>query len=168
MESLEFFNNYSDSVCAFSKDKKIVFKNKSFLFSFPDCVSLEKFKKRFNFNLCFLSPENIKKTPIDLLLNSKENFHTICTYQNLNDEYLNYYLYTYKYKDFIIAIFKDITTNEKMSNIQKKYSELKSKYDEMKEASEKFSKTQEQVQTQVLFLTYLKLRTLLKCNNNMS
>ena len=150
MESLEFLNNYSDSVCAFSKDKKIVFKNKSFLHEFPDCLSLDKFKKRFNFNLCFLSPENIKKTPFDLLLNTKENFHTTCTYQNLNDEYINYYLYTFRFNNFLIVVFKDITTNQKIIDMQKKYSQLKSMYDEVRESSEKFSKMQEQVQTQVL------------------
>ena len=151
MDNLAFFDNYSEAVCAFSNDKKIVFKNKSFVLSFPDCLSVDRFKKRFNFNLCFLSLENIKnKTPIDLMLQSKENFHTICTYQNLNEEYVHYYISTFKYGDYLIAIFKDVTSVDKIDSLQKKYTQLKTMYDEVKESTEKFAKMQETAQTQVL------------------
>ena len=151
MDNLNFFDNYSEAVCAFSSDKKIVFKNKSFLFSFPDCTTVDKFKKRFNFNLCFLSLENIKnKTPIDLMLQSKENFHTICTYQNINEEYIHYYINTFKFGEYIIAIFKDVTSYDKVNSVQKKYNQLKTLYEEVKESTEKFAKMQETAQTQVL------------------
>lgn len=151
MQNLDFFDNYSDAVCAFSTDNDIVFKNKSFKFAFPDFESLDRFKKRFNFNLCFLSFENIKnKTPIDILLQSKENFHTICTYQNLNDEYQYYYIYTFVYSSFKIVIFKDVTSLDKIDAVQKKYNQLKDLYEEVKESTDKFAKLQEHAQTQVL------------------
>ncbi len=151
MDNLAFFDNYSEAVCAFTNDKKIVFKNKSFLFSFPDCLTIDKFKKRFNFNLCFLSLENIKnKTPIDLMLQSKENFHTICTYQNVNEEYIHYYISTFKFGDYLIAVFKDVTSIDKIDSVQKKYAQLKTLFDEVKESTEKFAKMQETAQTQVL------------------
>ena len=151
MENLEFFDNYSEAVCAFSFDKKIVFKNKSFQFLFPNCTSVDKFKKCFNFNLCFLSLENIKnKTPIDLMLQSKENFNTYCTYQNINEEYVSYYIYTFNFGKYKIAVFKDVTSVEKINSIQKKYVELKTQYEEIKETTEKFAKMQETAQTQVL------------------
>lgn len=151
MDKLEFFNSYSDAICAFSEDKKIVFKNKSFMFAFPDCSSIDKFKKRFNFNLCFLSLENIKnKTPIDLLIQSKENFHTICSYQNLNDEYVYYYIYTFEFENYKIAVFKDVTSIDKIESLQRKYSQLKSMYDDVCESTEKFAKMQEHAQNQVL------------------
>ena len=151
MDNLAFFDNYSEPVCAFSIEKKMIFKNKSFLLSFPDCLSVDKFKKRFNFNLCFLSLENIKnKTPIDLMLQSKENFHTICSYQNINDEYINYYISTFKFSDYIIAIFKDVTSFDKMDSVQKKYDQLRHSYEKIKEETEKFAKMQEVAHTQVL------------------
>lgn len=151
MDNLKFFDNYSEAVCAFSSDKKIVFKNKSFMFLFPDCTTVEKFKKRFNFNLCFLSLENIKnKTPIDLMLQSKENFHTFCTYQNLNEQYLSLYIYTFKFGKYTVAIFKDVTSVEKIDSVQRKYNDLKTQYEEVKETNEKFAKMQETAQTQVL------------------
>lgn len=151
MDKFEFFNNYSDAVLIFSDDNKIVFKNKSFLSSFSDYSSIERFKKHFNFNLCLLSLDDINNmTPIDLLLQSKENFHTICTYQNLDEEYIYYYIYTFKYQNFKVAIFKDVTSIDKIESIEKKYSKLQILYNEVKASTEKFAKMQEHAQTQVL------------------
>lgn len=151
MENLEFFNNYSDSVCAILNENSIIFKNKSFLSTFPDFENIDKFKKHFNFNLCFLSLENINnKTPIDLLLQSKENFHTICTYQKTNDEYQYYYIYTFYYEEYKIIVFKDITSIDKLEVIKKQYEQLKDLYEEEKQSTDKFSKLQEHAQTQVL------------------
>ncbi len=151
MENLEFFNNYSDAVCAILNENSIIFKNKSFLSAFPDFENVDKFKKHFNFNLCFLSLENINnKTPIDLLLQSKENFHTICTYQNTNDEYQYYYIYTFYYEEYKIVVFKNITSIDKLEIIKKQYEQLKDLYEEEKQSTDKFSKLQEHAQTQVL------------------
>ena len=58
MDNLELFNNYIDPICAFS-DNQIIFKNKSFINTFNNYSSFERFKKQFNFNLCFLSSDNI-------------------------------------------------------------------------------------------------------------
>ena len=151
MENLDFFNNYSDAVCAILNKNSIIFKNKSFLSAFPDFENVDKFKKHFNFNLCFLSLENINnKTPIDLLLQSKENFHTICTYQNVNDEYQHYYIYTFYYEKYKIVVFKDITSIDKLEIIKKQYEQLKDLYEEEKQSTDKFSKLQEHAQAQVL------------------
>lgn len=151
MQKFNFFNNYSDAICAFSEEKEIIFVNKQFESSFSDFDSVEKFKKHFNFNLCFLSLENIQnKTPIDLLLNSKENFHSVCTYQKISDEYVSYYIYTFKFENYTIAVFKDITSIDKINSIQKKYSQLEEQYNTVKESTEKFAKLQEHAQTQVL------------------
>ena len=151
MDKTELLNNLDEPICAFSGDKKIVFKNKNFLNTFPDFKSTEKFKKRFYFYLCFLSSDNIKdETPIDLLLQSKENFHTVCTYQNKNDEYVYYYIYTFNFNDLKIVVFKDITVNDKVTAIEKQYTELKTSYDKIKQSTEKFEKLKEQAQARVL------------------
>ena len=151
MENFELLNNFSDAVCVFTKDKNIIFKNKVFINSFSDCHSLTSFKKRFNFNICFLSSENITNlTPIDILLSSKENFHTICTYQNLKEEYVYYYIYTCKKDDNLITIFKDITTTNKITSSEKKYQNLKKMYDEVSNTSQNLIKLQEHAQLQVL------------------
>ena len=151
MENLEFFNNYSDAVCVFANDNSIVFKNRLFISTFSDFENIDKFKKHFNFNLCFLSLENINnKTPIDFVLKSKENFHTICTYQKHDDEYQYYYIYTFKYENYKIVVFKDITSIDKIESIKKKYEKLEDLYKEEKESTDKFAKLQEHAQAQVL------------------
>ena len=151
MENLEFFNNYSDAVCVFANDNSIVFKNRLFISTFSDFENIDKFKKHFNFNLCFLSLENINnKTPIDFVLKSKENFHTICTYQKHDDEYQYYYIYTFKYGNYKIVVFKDITSIDKIESIKKKYEKLEDLYKEEKESTDKFAKLQEHAQAQVL------------------
>lgn len=151
MENLEFFNNYSDAVCILANNNSVVFKNRLFNSTFADFENIDKFKKHFNFNLCFLSLENINnKTPIDFVLKSKENFHTICTYQKHDDEYQYYYIYTFKYENYKIVVFKDVTSIDKIESIKKKYEKLEYLYKEEKESTDKFAKLQEHAQAQVL------------------
>lgn len=151
MLNLNFFDNYQDALCVFSENNELIFKNKLFDNCFPNFKTIEKFKKHFNFNLCFLSADNIKSlTPIDLLLNSKENFHSICTYQKPNDEILIYYIYSFKYGKDKVVVFKDLTSEDSFINLNKKYTELSLKYKEIKDSSEKFVKLQEHAQIQVL------------------
>ncbi len=141
MNNLDFLNNYSEPVCAFSNNNKVVFRNKAFTMLFDDCTSLERFKNRFNFSLCFLSSEsNVLKTPIDILLEAKENFHTICTYQNKNDEYITYYIYTFTFDKYLIVVFNDITEADKAKTAEKRYDKLKKQYDEVLKSTEKFAK----------------------------
>ena len=72
MENLEFLNNLTDSVCAFDSDKQIVFKNNLFISEFSGFSSFDRLKKRFNFNLCFLSSDSFTNvTPIDIILKKK-------------------------------------------------------------------------------------------------
>ncbi len=151
MNKLNFFNNFSDAVCAFTKDNELIFSNSTFWSVFFDYKNFERFKKRFNFNICFLSSENIKNlTPIDILLKSDENFHTICTYQNYNDEYLNFYIYKFTYNEYKITVFKNITAQTSLEKTESRYIQLQKKYDEIKETTKMYSKLQEHAQNQVL------------------
>ncbi|MBQ9244941.1 GAF domain-containing sensor histidine kinase [bacterium] len=151
MNNFELFNNFSDAVCVLTQDKSIIFKNKIFMSTFPDCYSYLNFKKRFNFNLCLLSTDDIEnQTPLDMLFLSKENFHTVCTYQNINEEYIYYYIYTCNIDNYIIVIFRDITAIDKAISTEKEYNKLKQSFDEISKSTEKFVKLQEHAQTQVL------------------
>ncbi len=151
MENLKFLNNFAESVCAVDGDKQIVFKNKIFQQNFGDVPSFDRFKKRFNFNLCFLSSDSLTNlTPIDILLKNKENVHTICSYQNQKEEYTYYYIYTFTYEKYKILVFKDVTTTDKFETLQEKYTKLENKYKEAKENTDKFLKLQEHSQAQVL------------------
>ena len=151
MNNFNFLNNFADAVCVFSEEKIPVFKNRQFNLSFPFFSSIEKFKKYFNFNICFLSSEYINKvTPIDIILNSEENSHTICSYQKQNGDILYYYIYSFKLNNYKVVIFKDITLEESYKNINTKYIYLSDKYEQIQETAEKYSKLQEHSQSQVL------------------
>lgn len=151
MEKFDFLNNLSEAVCAFNRDKQLVFKNKNFACAFSGFSTLERFKKRFNFNLCFLSSDSLTNlTPIDILLKSKENVHTICSYQNSKEEYIYYYIYTFMFEEFKILVFKDVTSNETLETLKNQYSKLEEKYSVAQKNNEKFLKFQEHSQAQVL------------------
>lgn len=150
MDKLEFFNNFSEPVCAFDLEMQLAFRNQCFISAFSSNVSFERLKKRFNFNLCFLSSENLNMTPLDILLKSNENVHTICSYQNLRGEYIYYYVYSFKFDKYKMVVFKDITSDETLETLTDKYAQLQSDYNVLKETNQKYSKLQEHSQNQVL------------------
>ena len=179
MNNIEFeiFNNYEEPVCIFSADREIVFKNKIFDSLFSNVKSLKRFKNRFNFDICPLTTENlINITPIEMLLNSGENFHTICSYQNSKDEYIFLYIYSYnllldssinslykkeesynntecrknKLEQYKVVIFKNISIQNELNSVKFEYENLKEKYNKVNESNKKFLKLQENSQREVL------------------
>lgn len=151
MDKLQFFNNLSDCVCAFDFNNQIVFKNNAFINTFSNFKSFERFKKHFNFNICYLSTENLKNlTPFDMLLNSKENFQTICTHQNLEEEYTTYSLNKFMLGEYKVVILKNISAVFSLVDIEKQLQKLKKEYENVKSSNEKFLKIQEQSQSQFL------------------
>lgn len=151
MKNFDFLNNYADAVCVFSEKKELVFKNNIFKIVFSGYRTIEKFKKRFNFvDLCILSSEYINQTPVDVLLESSENFHTIASYQESDNNTVDFYIYSFIEDGFKIVVFKNVSADNNLSVINKTYNELKSKYNKIKDAKDKYSKMQELAQAQVL------------------
>ncbi len=150
MKNFDIFNNCADAVCVFSHDNVPVFENNVFKTIFSDLKTIERFKKRFNFNWCILSSDDINQTPIDVLLNSKENFHTIASFQNSDGTSVYFYIYSFIQDGFKIVFFKDVSSDNILDSLNKRYTELKEKYDEIKNVTDKFSKMQEHAQSQVL------------------
>ena len=87
---------------------------------------------------------------IDVLLNSKENVHTYCSYQNLKGEYVYYYIYSFSIDSLKVLIFKDVTAVETLEGLKEKYSKLKFDFNNLEETNQKYSKLQEHSKTQVL------------------
>lgn len=150
MKNFDFFNNYADAVCVFSGENEPVFENNVFKTIFSDLKTIERFKKRFNFNWCILSSDDINQTPIDVLLNSKENFHTIASYDNSDGSTVYFYIYSFINDGLKFVFFKDVSSDHFLNTINKRYAELRTKYDEIKNVTDKFSKMQEHAQSQVL------------------
>lgn len=151
MTNFQLFDNLTEAVCVFSKKGEVLFRNKQFLLNFPKFKSIDRFKKQFYFDICLLSSENIANmTPIDFMLNAKESFHTICSYQKYNDEIVHYYIYSFSFQEYKVAIFKDTTATNRLKNIQTNFENLKEKYNIAKKENDKYIKLQEHAQTQVL------------------
>ena len=168
MKDLSLFDNFTNAVCAFSKDNELVFTNKQFLSLFGNITSIERFKKQFNFNICILSSDNFNDmTPLNLLLNSKEPFHTVCSYQKTNDRYSYFYIYMFYYNDYKIVVFEDITAESSLNNIKSQYEQLNEKYNQEKENKDKFLKLQEHAQLQVLKMGIInKISLIIQETNN--
>ncbi len=151
MSKFDFLNDYQDSVCVFSQENELLFKNKMFESVFSSYKSFERFKKRFNFSLCFLSSDYLKEiTPLDVLLESKENFHTICSFQDYKEDFLYYYIYSFSFENYKVVVFKDVTTENNFEKLSKKYNDLSIKFQEVNSSNNKFLKQQEHSQSQIL------------------
>lgn len=168
MKDLSLFENFTNAVCAFNKDNELVFTNKQFLSLFGEITSIERFKKQFNFDICILSTDNFQDmTPLNLLLNSKEPFHTVCTFQKTNNKYSYFYIYMFYFNDFKIVVFEDITAESSLNTIKNQYEQLNEKYNQEKENKDKFLKLQEHAQLQVLKMGIInKISLIIQETNN--
>ena len=168
MKNLSIFDNFTNAVCVFSKDNEIVFKNKTFLSLFQDIKSIERFKKQFNFDICILNSDNFQDmTPLNILLNSKEPFHTVCTFQKANDKYSYFYIYMFYFEEQKVVVFEDITAENTLNTIKNQYEQLNEKYNLEKENKAKFLKLQEHAQLQVLKMGIInKISLIIQETNN--
>ena len=167
MKDFDLFNNLTEPILIFDNNE-IIFKNKIFMSKFPYFTTFERFKKHFNFNLCFLSSENIANiTPLDILLKSPENFHTVCSYQKNNGEYTFYYIYSFSHNDYKIVVFKDITAENSLNTYKSDYSKLEKELSLTSENSKKIAKLQEHAQAQVLKMGIInRISLLIRESNN--
>lgn len=170
MNNSDFLNNFTDAACVFSSTGELLFKNKQFLSTFPKIKSFERLKKHFNFNVCILSSENIQNsTPLDFVLKSNEPFHTVCTYQNENDEYEFFYIYSFWFNKQKIIIFKNITAENKLRYLENENSALAKKLKETNESKNKLGKLQEHAQLQVLKMAIInRISLVIRETNNIS
>ena len=167
MKDFDLFNNLTEPILIFDNNE-IIFKNKTFMSKFPYFTTFERFKKHFNFNLCFLSSDNIANiTPLDILLKSPENFHTVCSYQKNNGEYTFYYIYSFSQNDYKIVVFKDITAENSLNTYKSDYSKLEKELSLTSENSKKIAKLQEHAQAQVLKMGIInRISLLIRESNN--
>ena len=167
MKDFDLFNNLTEPILIFDNNE-IIFKNKIFMSKFPYFTTFERFKKHFNFNLCFLSSDNIANiTPLDILLKSPENFHTVCSYQKNNGEYTFYYIYSFSHNDYKIVVFKDITAENSLNTYKSDYSKLEKELSLTSENSKKIAKLQEHAQAQVLKMGIInRISLLIRESNN--
>lgn len=151
MFEFDFFDNITDPACVFDENGNVIHTNIAFRLFFGIVDNFDRFKNKFNFNLCLLSSENIsEKTPLDLLIKSDEKFHTHCSYRDENGEYFYLYIYTFIFNNKKVAVFKDISDEHELNTLKLRYTALTDKYNEEKDTNEKFHKLSEHAGAQVL------------------
>ena len=75
MQNIKFFDNQTTPVIVLDYNKDVVYTNNSFKKIFGNIKTLQKFARRFFFEVCLLNSENIENhNPIMFALDSKESF----------------------------------------------------------------------------------------------
>jgi len=156
MENFRILNNIEDAIFLLDSNNQLIFQNVASRKFFGRMQNFEKIKKYFNFDVCVLNPEDISKiTPIDVMMESPENFYAYTTFQNSKDEYLHFSISTINRKDLKFVIFKEHTSAEQYQKTANDYEELNTKYNKLYNESKEYLKLKESAQEQALKMALL-------------
>lgn len=156
MDDFKILNNVEDPIIVIDSKNRVFFQNNAAKKHFSGFENLNKIKKYFNFDICMLNPDEIAlTTPIDLILNSKENFHTYCTYQKAKDEYLHYIISAIIRKKAKILIFKNVTDTQRLDSTEKRLMVLENRYNILLKENKKFIQLKESAQNQAIKTSFL-------------
>ena len=151
-----FFDNQSLPIIIINKNKEIIYSNKAFQNIFGIVKNLEKFSKRFFFDICVINTEYIEtNTPINMAVESKEKFFAQTSYQTIKNEFLNFDIQTLPSDENIIISFNDTTAKNEYINLQQQLKDLKTKYEALSEEHEKYSEIQQKAQSQAIKMALL-------------
>ncbi len=161
----EIFNDIDEPFFVANQKGEIIFQNISAQKFFGKLKNFSKIKHYFSIDsmACIIS-DRFDTSIIDLLFQSKENFHSICSYQTSSDEFRDLYVNASHLGDYVYIRFKDITqqiitqvNNEQYIQLQKKYEKLL----EVSQRSEKLKETAQQhaLQTALINRIFTKIRT---------
>lgn len=155
MDNFKILNNIDDSILVIDSKNEIHFQNITARKQFGGITSIHKIKKYFNFDICMLNPEEITITPIDMILVSKENFHTFCTYQKSKDEYLYFNISAIIRNKYKIIIFKDVTSSYRFDLVNKSLKAVSERYNSLVKEHKKFIQLKDKAQDQALKMSFL-------------
>lgn len=156
MENFRILNNIEDAIFLLDSSNQLIFQNVASRKIFGRLQNFERIKKYFNFDVCVLNPDDISKiTPIDVMMDSPENFYTYTTFQNSKDEYLHFSISTINRKNLKFVIFKEHTSIEQFQKTTNNYEDLNAKYNKLLEESKEYLKLKESAQEQALKMALL-------------
>lgn len=157
MNKFEFLDLIDEAIIVLNKKHEIIFRNNALKRKFGYFENISKISKYFNSDeLYAINSDNIQKTtPLNLLLESKENFFCFCNYQKSKDEYLYINLYSIKYKDYLVIFFKDVTSTVNLERSEDEINALEIKNTQLKQETNKFAQLKQTAQEQVLKLAVL-------------
>lgn len=147
----KIFNDFADPIFLVNQRGEIVYQNKASEKFFGVLKNFSKIKHYFSIDTtaCILD-SRFDTSIIDILLQSKENFYSICSYQISSDEYHDLAVSAAKFKNYTYIRFQDITQELTIRNQAEQYTKLQRKYDRLLEASRKIEKLKESAQQHAL------------------
>ncbi len=152
----KFFDNQAIPVIIIDYNREILYCNNTFKQTFGIIKNLDRFSKRFFFQICLLNTDNIENhNPIMFALNSKESFFAQTTYQTNKNEYMNFDLHAYSAPDFIVISFNDTTAVNRYNSLVRDFNNLKTSYNELLDETKKYSEIQQKAQTQAIKMALL-------------
>lgn len=128
----KIFDDFEDFIFVTKRNGEILYYNTSALRFFGKLKNFSKIKNYFSIDsTACINSERFDLTIIDLLFESKQNFHALCSYQYSSDVYYDLFLNSFKSGDYTIIRFKDVTkmldfeqTKEQLLTLQKQYDKL--------------------------------------------
>ena len=152
MEKIEFniFEQLNDYVFVSDKNGEIIFQNNLCIKFFGKIKNFSKIKHYFESSACIITSDRFTTSFTDLVLKSPERFHAYCTYQTSNDEYYDFSVNSFPYKNYTVVMFKDVTQALVEINKAKQLTDLQKKYDKLRENVNKINKLKEDAQQHAL------------------
>ncbi len=155
-KNFSLYNHFSTAVLILDSTGRVVFKNLSFIRTFGNIKSPDKFSNNFSFDICLLDSENIhKSSPVSFALESEETFCAHALYQKSKEQFLYFRITSLLDDGYRILKFADVTANVKYENLEKSYEVLQKKYNVLEEKNREFANVQHQAQNQAVKMTLM-------------
>lgn len=147
----EIFNDFDDPFFVANQKSEIIYQNIAAQKFFGKLKNFSKIKHYFSIDstACIIS-DRFDTSIIDLLFQSKENFHSICSYQISSDEFYDLSVNSSHLGDYVFIRFKDVTQLLNSKAQVEQYNLLQKKYDKLLESTRKIEKLKETAQQHAL------------------
>ena len=154
MEKFEsdIFEQLNEYVFVSDKNGEIIFQNNLCIKFFGVVKNFSKIGRYFESSAYIFTADRYSN-PVyftDLILGSPERFHAYCTYQTSNDDYYDFSVNSFPYKNYKVVTFKDVTQSLIEINKAEQLADLQKKYDKLSENVKKINKLKEDAQQHAL------------------
>lgn len=147
----KIFNEFDDCIIVAKLTEDIIFLNFSAEKFFGKIKNFYSIKNYFSIEpYGYIPVDSRNRSIIDLIFESNQNFHTICTYQVTSDDYYTLEISSTRTGDYIIIRFSDISQKLNFLSTTSELENLKIKYKKLEEKSNKTERMSEQAQQHAL------------------
>ncbi len=147
----KIFNQFDDCIIVAKQTEEIIFLNSSAKKFFGQITNFHKIKNYFSIEPYGYIPSDSRNlSVIDLIFESKQNFHTICSYQFTSEDYYTFEISSIRTGDYVIIRFADVSEKLSYYAISKELENLQIKYKKLEENSNKTERMREQAQQHAL------------------